>query len=79
MVTGHSTGHGKSDPDNIGSVIKQIADKTVAQRINMAVEEIVFEILKERRHDRLVVKVSEVDIAEIENIFHKTSNVFSEQ
>ncbi|CAL1287552.1 unnamed protein product [Larinioides sclopetarius] len=60
------SGHGKGAPDGIGSVIKQSADKAVAEGNDIPNTDALFKVLKTRCPGVFTTMVSESDINEIE-------------
>ncbi|CAL1293275.1 unnamed protein product, partial [Larinioides sclopetarius] len=60
------SGHGKGAPDGIGSVIKQNADKAVAEGNDIPDTDALFKVLKTRCPGVFTTMVSESDINQIE-------------
>ncbi|GBL94286.1 hypothetical protein AVEN_127493-1 [Araneus ventricosus] len=66
------SGHGKGAPDGIGSIIKQSADKAVAEGNDILDVDALYTVLRERCTGVFVRTVSESDITVIEKSFPKS-------
>ncbi|GBN77320.1 hypothetical protein AVEN_86257-1 [Araneus ventricosus] len=68
------SGHGKGAPDGIGGIIKQSADKAVAEGNDIPDVDALFTVLRERCTGVFVKTVSESDITVIEKSLPQSIN-----